>query len=252
MTSTLTASRQLGWSEPDERPRPVEGERQGQQRQRRGEARPDGEGERVDLSRPSWRRRCPPPRTGRPARPEGTARRSAPASRPEPMTAIPAKATTAPIDLRPARPLAQDDPGEHDREIDLRLDDQRGEPDRKALADRDEQQRRTARRRSGARRGRPSRPAPWAAATKKHRRNAAKTNRSADKHQRRRLADADLDGDEGQAPDDRDADRGERVARGHAAAGGRASARTGRGIAGTYLACQRPAPVKNRDGDFWL
>src|SRR5271166_6920602 len=36
-------------------------------------------------------------------------------------------------------------------------------------------------------------------------------------HQRRGLADADLDCDEGEAPDDRDADRGENVARAHAA-----------------------------------
>ena len=64
----------------------------------------------------------------------------APASRSEPITAMPAKATAAPITCARRGRSRQNDPGERDGEEDLHLDDQRGEPDREALVDRDEQE----------------------------------------------------------------------------------------------------------------
>ena len=120
-------------------PAPSTASDKSEQRQRRGEARPDGEGEHVDLARGLGQHIAGPQKND-----ASTTRRKgpklAPATRAEPMTAMPTNATARRSTCIRLRPFAKQDPGQRDREERLRLDDQRGEPDREALMDRDEQE----------------------------------------------------------------------------------------------------------------
>ena len=193
--------------------RPLDRKRQRDERQRRGEARPDGEGEHVDLA-DAFRQHI--------ARRPERRRQNDDEERPEACPGEPLGADHRDADegdggaddLRPARPLAQDEPGEKDGEEHLRHDDQRRKPDRKALMDGDEQQAELADAdQEAVERDRPRRR--LRRGEKEHHRNGGEEEPQRGEHQRRRLADADLDGDEGQAPDDRDAHRREDVARAH-------------------------------------
>ena len=194
--------------------RPLDRERQGEQRQRRGEARPDGEGEHVDLA-DALRQHV----AGAPER----SRQNDEQERPEARSREPfrtddghaGKTDRGANDLGATRPFAKPDPSEQDGEEHLRHDDKRRKPDREALMNGDEQHAELAdpdqepikRHRPRRRLGR---------GEEEHHRDRGEEESERGEHQRRCLADADLDRDEGQAPDDRDAERGENIARAHA------------------------------------
>src|SRR5208337_5354279 len=117
-------------------------------------------------------------------------------------------------DLRPSRVLAQEEPRQSDGEERLRLDDERGEPDRKALVDRDEEQAELSDAEQQAVQGDlPGRRLRRADEEDRRKRREDEPQRG--EHERRGLRHADLDGDEGQAPNDRDADRRQGVSQSH-------------------------------------
>ena len=125
--------------EPRQRRRPVDGERKGKQRQGRGEARPDGEGQHVDLARRLGQdiRRAPEEGGENDERKRPEARAGEPRRTDD---GDPGEGDGASNDLSPPRILAQEQPCQPDREERLRLDDERGQADRKACMDRDEQE----------------------------------------------------------------------------------------------------------------
>ncbi len=103
-----------------ERRRAVEGERKRQERQRRGEARPDGEGERVDLARGLGDHVAGSPEEGR----EHDQEERSNAGPADPVGADDRhshKGDRRGDRLHPFRPLAQRQPGQENGEIDLQL-----------------------------------------------------------------------------------------------------------------------------------
>src|SRR5208337_645632 len=151
-------------------------------------------------------------------------------------------------DLRPSRVFAQEEPRQRNGEKSLRLDDERGEPDRKALVDRNEQQAELSDTEQEPIEGDPPRRS-LRRTDEEDRGKRGENEAQRREHQRRGLRHADLDGDEGQAPDDRDADRRQDVARGHAKADGRAAgtlSASGERHDEHYRRCARRAPFKKR------
>jgi hypothetical protein len=120
-------------------PRALDGERQRDERQRRGQARPDGEGEHVDLA-DALRQHV----AGAPERRRQNDEQERPEARPcQPFRSDDRHAERADSgahDLHAARRFGEEGPGEQDGEEHLRHDDQRRQPNREPLVDGDEKQ----------------------------------------------------------------------------------------------------------------